>query len=120
MPGGHRWMYYATGLPGWMRFGWSPGWGGIPPGAQFLIQSGLWPQFWSWIQSQMPYAAMSPPPRPIPMMPYSSNPTSRMSSMGMPGMPSEQEIRMLEDQARLMEEELNRIRRRIEELERER
>jgi len=112
MPGGYRWMYYATGLPGWMRFGWSPGWGGIPPGAQYLMQSGLWPQFLSWMQSRMPYTtAMSPPPWPMPTMPYSSNPM---------GMPREQEIRMLEDQARMLEDELNQIRRRIEELEGER
>lgn len=30
MPG-HRNMYYATGLPGWMRFGFSPGWAGRSP-----------------------------------------------------------------------------------------
>jgi len=29
---GYRWMYRATGLPGWMRgrgwgWGWGPGWG---------------------------------------------------------------------------------------------
>ncbi len=37
MPRGHRHMYYLTGLPGWMRFGYSPGWGGAPssyPGFQ--------------------------------------------------------------------------------------
>ncbi|HEY63582.1 MAG TPA: DUF5320 domain-containing protein [Caldilineae bacterium] len=28
----YRWMYYMTGLPGWMRFGWFPAWGwrGVP------------------------------------------------------------------------------------------
>ena len=43
----HRNMYYATGLPGWMRFGYSPGWvgrspSGLGPCAQFLL-SGQWP-----------------------------------------------------------------------------
>ncbi len=38
----HRNMFYLTGLPGWMRFGYSPGWGGLPPGAQFLM-TGQWP-----------------------------------------------------------------------------
>lgn len=38
----HRNMYYATGLPGWMRFGYSPGWvgrspSGLGPCAQFLM-----------------------------------------------------------------------------------
>lgn len=43
----HRNMYYATGLPGWMRFGYSPGWvgrsaSGLGPCAQFMM-SGQWP-----------------------------------------------------------------------------
>ncbi len=28
---GYRRMYYATGLPGWMRLGYSPGWLGVTP-----------------------------------------------------------------------------------------
>jgi hypothetical protein len=33
---GYRHWYYATGLPGWMRYGWAPAWGtppapGMPP-----------------------------------------------------------------------------------------
>lgn len=33
---GYRHWYYATGLPGWMRYGWAPAWGtpptpGVPP-----------------------------------------------------------------------------------------
>jgi len=40
-------MYYATGLPGWMRFGYSPGWvgrspSGLGPCAQYLL-SGQFP-----------------------------------------------------------------------------
>ncbi len=43
----HRNMYYLTGLPGFMRFGYSPGWvgrspSGLGPCAQFLM-SGQWP-----------------------------------------------------------------------------
>lgn len=39
--------YYATGLPGWMRFGYSPGWvgrspNGLGPCAQYLT-TGQWP-----------------------------------------------------------------------------
>jgi len=42
MPGyRHRYMFYMTGLPGWMRFGFSPGWGGLPPMAQYLQQTML-------------------------------------------------------------------------------
>lgn len=38
----HRNMYHLTGLPGWMRFGYSPGWVGrsplgLGPCAQFLM-----------------------------------------------------------------------------------
>lgn len=55
----HRNMYYATGLPGWMRFGCSPGWAGrspsgLGPCAQFVM-SGQWPtpqmeQAWQGMQ----------------------------------------------------------------------
>jgi len=39
----HRYMYYLTGLPGWMRFGFSPGWlgtspTGMGPGATYLLK----------------------------------------------------------------------------------
>lgn len=49
-------MYYLTGLPGWMRFGYSPGWvgrspTGLGPCAQFLL-TGQWPtpQMAGWWQ----------------------------------------------------------------------
>ena len=43
----HRRMYYATGTPGWMRFGYSPGWigrspSGLGPCAEYL-RTGVWP-----------------------------------------------------------------------------
>lgn len=109
-------MYQMTGLPGWARFGFSPGWGGMPPGAQFLMQSGMMPQFWSWMQSQTPY--VSAWPMTSPAMPYSPGPMS--PSMGMPGMSGEQEIQLLQDQARTLEGQLEEIRERIEELEKRR
>ena len=90
---GYRNMYYATGLPGWMRFGYSPGWGGMPPGAQYLSQTGQMPQFTSWMQQQAPVGM----PPAAPMAPA--------------GMTKEQEIRTLEAQ-------LDEIRRRLEELKR--
>lgn len=117
MPGGyrHRNMYYATGLPGWMRFGYSPGWGGLPPGAQFLMQSGMMPQFWSWMQSQMPYQSTWPM---MPQsLPYSQSPMPMMPPMGMPGMSKEQEIQLLQNQAQALEGQLEGIRKRMEELE---
>lgn len=48
MPGyGCRNMYRLTGLPGWMRFGYSPGWAGrsssgLGPCAEYLT-TGRWP-----------------------------------------------------------------------------
>lgn len=44
---GHRNMFYQTGLPGWMRFGYSPGWvgrsaSGLGPAAEY-ITTGRWP-----------------------------------------------------------------------------
>lgn len=43
----HRRMLELTGLPGWMRFGYSPGWegrspSGLGPCAKYL-QTGRWP-----------------------------------------------------------------------------
>lgn len=47
---GWRHWYYATGLPGWTRFGWAPAWGTVPPAwqpdreqeAQWLRQQADW------------------------------------------------------------------------------
>jgi len=95
-------MYYLTGLPGWMRFGYSPGWigrspTGLPPAAQYLTQTGQMPQFGSWIQQQAPAVA---PVAPI----------------GMPAMPKEQEISMLESQAKMLGDQLEQIKKRLKEL----
>ena len=99
---GRRNMYYLTGLPGWMRFGYSPGWvgrspTGMPPGAQYLTQTGQMPQFASWIQQQAPAGAPVAP-------------------MGMAAMPKEQEISMLESQMQMLGDQLEQIKKRLEEL----
>ncbi|MGB9619416.1 MAG: DUF5320 domain-containing protein, partial [Armatimonadota bacterium] len=52
----HRNMYYLTGLPGFVRFGYSPGWvgrspSGLGPCAQYLL-TGQWPS----AQGQFPAA----------------------------------------------------------------
>ena len=97
-------MYYLTGLPGWMRFGYSPGWvgqspTGLPPGAQYLMQTGQMPQFASWMQQPTPVA-------PAPTTP----------PIGVPAMPKEQEIAMLESQAKMLGDQLEQLKRRLEEL----
>ena len=87
---GHRNMYYLTGRPGWIRFGYSPGWGGLPPGVQYLSQTGQLPQFMAWMQQRAPQAPMGVSAAPA-------------------GMTKEQEIQALEAQ-------LDWIKRRLEEL----
>ena len=95
MRGGHRNMYYATGMPGWMRLGYSPSWvgrspGGLPPTVQYL-RTGTW---------------QTPPPQ------------AQWQGMqtGIPAMPEQQELSMLESQAAMLEQQLEQIRKRLEEL----
>ena len=97
----HRNMYYATGLPGWMRFGYSPGWGGLPPGATYLT-TGQWPT------PQMAAAWQSGP------VSASYNPTGPGY-----GPPPGQELDFLKNQASMFQQQLDQIQRRIEEIERE-
>lgn len=108
---GHRWMYYMTGLPGWMRFGYSPGWvgrsaTGLGPCVEYLM-TGQWPtpqMAAAW--GAGPWAAGAPTAGP---MPYGAP---------APGaMPSEQELSMLRSQAEALKGQLDRIAKRIEELE---
>lgn len=105
--GRHRRMYYATGLPGWMRFGFSPGWvgrspSGLGPCATYMM-TGAWgtPQaqaYWDAIQS----GAVSPP-----------------WAGGMPfgGMSPDQELGFLKTQAEMLASQIESVNRRISELE---
>ncbi len=97
MRGGHRNMYYATGMPGWMRLGYSPGWvgrspGGLPPTVQYM-RTGAW----QTPQPQTMAAGMQ---------------------AGMTATPGQQEVSMLESQAAMLEQQLEQIKKRIEELKR--
>ncbi len=88
---GYRNMYYATGQPGWMRLGYSPGWvgrsrSGLGPCAEYLM-TGRWPA--------VPGVAVGFPPR-----------TDRAA-----------ELELLKAQAEMMEQNLARLRERIAELE---
>lgn len=99
----HRNMYYLTGLPGWLRFGFSPGWEGrsptgLPPTAQWLMQSGLMPQYMQYLQKNVP---MAPLPENIPFAPEYSK---------------EQEKQMLEYQAKALKEQIEAISKRLKEL----
>lgn len=99
-----RWrhMFYLTGLPGWMRFGYSPGWGGIPPGAAYLYETGQVPRFASWLSSRGAW------PRPWAWGPWGWGAPSR-----------EEELSWLEAQARALEAQLKAIKDRLEELSKE-
>jgi len=98
MRGGHRNMYYATGMPGWMRLGYSPGWvgrtsSGLPPTVQYM-RTGMW-------QTPQPQA------------------TVVGMQEGMTATPGQQqEVSILESQAAMLEGQLEQIRKRIEELKR--
>ena len=97
---GHRNMYYATGLPGWMRFGYSPGWGGLPPGAQYLQQTGQMGQFANWLGA----------------------PAGAQGGWPMPGMApqsEEQELATLNAQKEALEQQLEALAKRLEDLEKE-
>ncbi len=111
----YRWMFYLTGLPGWLRFGFSPGWlgrspTGLPPTAQWIISSGLLPQYLAYLRTAAP--AVTPPaptaPAAAPVVPTA-----------FPAMPKEQEKAILEQQMKALQAQIDAIRKRLEELERE-
>ena len=95
---GHRNMYYMTGLPGWMRLGYSPGWqgrsaSGLGPAAEYLT-TGRWPT------PQMEQA-------------WQAGPAGGFA----PG--AGQELEYLKRQADSLSQQLDSVRKRIDELEKE-
>jgi hypothetical protein len=113
-------MYYLTGMPGWLRFGYSPGWigrspTGLPPTAQWIMQSGLMPQYLSYLQTTTPTI---PPTMPT-TVPPGVAPTPGAPAPTMPFAPTltkEQEKQMLQQQVQTLETQLNAIKKRLEEL----
>jgi len=108
----YRWMFYLTGLPGWLRFGFSPGWlgrspTGLPPTAQWLLQSGLLPQFMQYLQTAAPTVV---PPAATPPA------TGTQTTAPFPTLTKEQEKQLLEQQVKLLEAQLENLRKRLEEL----
>jgi len=125
----HRNMYHMTGLPGWMRFGYSPGWAGrsasgLGPGAEYLMM-GQWPNpqmaaAWQAMQMGMPpMMGMGMPP----MMGMGFGPETYgygiMNPMGMWGQPDPraQQVDMLRQQAEMLQGELEQINQQIADLE---
>jgi len=114
----HRRMYYLTGMPGWIRFGYSPGWvdrspTGLPPAAQWIMQSGLMPQYLSYLQTTAP-AVPPTPTAPIAGMPMAPAPPFAMPFA--PTLTEEQEKQMLEQQVKALKSQLDAIKKRLEEL----
>ena len=118
----NRRMYYATGLPGWMRFGFSQGWigrspTGLDPCASYFM-TGQWPTpqaqaLPSWgpgmgRQNVQYYggAWASPPPFVPGVQPGAAA-----------GATKEQEIAWLKSQADILSQQLQQINTRISELE---
>ena len=105
-------MYYLTGLPGWLRFGYSLGWmgrspTGLPPTAQWLTQRGLLPQYLQSLGAAAPIAPPAAgPTTPTPTAPYA------------PTFTKDQEKQMLEQQVKALEAQLDAIKKRLEELSR--
>ena len=111
---GYRRMYQLTGLPGWMRFGFSPGWlgrspTGLGPATTFLT-SGQWPTpqaqtYWQAMQAgKVPYPAYGVPATATEPAPYA------------PQMTREQELDFLKKQAEMAKGQLERIESRVREL----
>lgn len=97
----HRWMYYATGLPGWMRFGYSPGWVGRSP-------TGLGPCATYLTTGEWPIPAAAPPWGGWPWMGFQP-----------PVAAPEDELTALRTQAQWLQSQLEAISKRIDELEKE-
>ena len=111
----HRWMYQLTGLPGWMRFGFSPGWigrspTGLGPAAQYLMY-GTWPSSqmnYAWQQGQFPFSPMPGFPQPGFPTPY--------DPWGAAKLTPEQELNFLKEEADELKDELASIEKKIKEL----
>ena len=114
---GHRRMYYATGLPGWMRFGYSPGWmgrspSGLGPCAEYMM-TGQWPT------PQMAAAWQAGPPAygPTPTWPATGAEPWGYAAPSPGVMPPDQEVQMLKSQAEMLKAQLDQISTRLTELE---
>ena len=114
LPGGYRWMYYATGLPGWMRFGFSPGWigrspTGLGPCATYLL-TGQWPTPLPQVPLTGTYPSVGPA---VPVTPLAPG-AGALGALG--ATTKEQQVSILENQAKLLEDQLKAIQERLNEL----
>jgi hypothetical protein len=104
-----------TGLPGWMRYGYSPGWmgrspSGLGPAAHYLMH-GAWPTRKmndAWQKGQIPFEPM--PGFPMPGFPTPYDP------WGAAEMSPEQELDFLKAEAEQLKKELDGIEKKIKDL----
>ena len=106
-------MFYLTGLPGWIRFGFSPGWlgvspTGLPPTASWLLSSGMMPQFLSYVYSQYPQR--------LPSL-QGMTPLATGFIPGSTPFPATNELDFLKKQKEILESQLKEIEKRLKELE---
>ena len=106
-------MFYLTGLPGWIRFGFSPGWlgvspTGLPPTASWLLSSGMMPQFLSYVYSQYPQG--------LPSL-QGATPSATGFIPGSIPFPATNELDFLKKQKEILESQLKEIEKRLKELE---
>ena len=105
-------MFELTGLPGWMRFGTSPGWegrspSGLGPCAEYLL-SGHWPTAAmnaAWNSGSIPYPPNTDfhaPGFPTPYDPW-----------GAAVLTPEQELSLLKEEARQIREALDSLEERL-------
>ena len=112
----NRNMYYMTGLPGWMRFGYSPGWvgrsaSGLGPCAEYLT-SGQWPT------PQMQMAAQDYPMSPMGMPMQGPMPMGYGGGMWPdPAAMRQQQLAALMQQAQFVQQQLDQINAEIQQLE---
>ena len=131
-------MYYLTGLPGWMRFGYPPGWMGrssmgTPLTGQPLVKApahgdcanfrnGFCTLYGTAVDPNGPACpnftprgsvpAAQTPTQPPPPAPVGFPPAQ------VPQLSREQEIQILQNQARMVEQQLEQVKKRLEELKR--
>jgi hypothetical protein len=103
-----------------MRFGYSPGWlgrspTGLPPTAQWLMQSGLLPQYTQWLQSNIPATVPPTGTLPTPQTGTQAAPNPFQVPF-VPQFTGEQEKQMLEQQIQMLESQMEAIKNRLEEL----
>jgi len=114
-------MYHVTGLPGWMRFGFSPGWvgrspTGLGPCASYFM-AGRWPTpqaqaYWQSVQSgQATYPQYGGAWASPPFFAPGTQPSVAPETM------KEQELVWLKSQANMLSQQLEQINARIGELE---